>query len=406
VFPESASATAGRVPSQPPVRIGVVGLGLAGTLMAGAIAEHPRMQIAAAADVSDELRGRFEQKTGLPAYSSIEAMLLKAPIDAVYIATPHQFHCEHAVLAARHGKHVLVEKPMALSLADCDAMISTAAAHRVSLIVGHTHSFDPAIRAMRDLIQGGATGPVVSISMLNYTNFLYRPRRPEELDTLAGGGVVFNQLPHQIDTARLLVGARVRSVRAATTQLDPRRPTEGGCSAFLDFDSGATANLVYSGYDRFDSDELHGWISEAGFPKAPSHGAARCALGGLDSPAAEAKRREATRGYGSGTDPAPPPHQPHFGFILVSCERADLRPGISGLFIYDAQGAREISLPRTLWRAGHGDVLEEFGRAIQEQAPPLHDGAFGRDTLEVSLAILQSARERREVLLPMRGLPA
>jgi phthalate 4,5-cis-dihydrodiol dehydrogenase len=63
-------------------------------------------------------------------------------------------------------------------------------------------------------------------------------------------------------------------------------------------------------------------------------------------------------------------------------------------------------LPRTLWRAGHGDVLEEFGRAIQEQVPALHDGAFGRDTLEVSLAILQSARERREVLLPMRGLPA
>src|SRR4030088_192821 len=77
VFPESA--TSGRVRSQPPVRIGVVGLGLAGTLMAAALAEHPRMQIAAAADVSDELRERFEQKTGLPAYSSIEAMLLKAP---------------------------------------------------------------------------------------------------------------------------------------------------------------------------------------------------------------------------------------------------------------------------------------------------------------------------------------
>lgn len=406
MFPEPATATPGSAAAQPPVRVGIVGLGLAGSLMAAALAEHPRMQVAAAADVSDEQRERFEQKTGLPAYANIEAMLSKASIDAVYIATPHQFHCEHAVLAARRRKHVLVEKPMALSLADCDAMISAAATHQVSLIVGHTHSFNPAIRAMRDLIQGGGTGPVVSISMMNYTNFLYRPRRPEELDTLAGGGVVFNQLPHQIDIARLLVGAPVRSVRAATTRLDPRRPTEGGCSAFLDFDSGATATLVYAGYDRFDSDELHGWISEAGFPKAPNHGAARGALGELDSPTAEAKRRQATRGYGSGADPAPPPYQPHFGFILVSCERADLRPGTNGLFVYDGQGSREISLPRTLWRAGHGDVLEEFGRAIQEHTPPVHDGVFGRDTLEVSLAILASARERREVKLPMRGLPA
>jgi phthalate 4,5-cis-dihydrodiol dehydrogenase len=242
--------------------------------------------------------------------------------------------------------------------------------------------------------------------MLNCTNFLYRPRRPEELDTVAGGGIVFNQLPHQIDIARLLVGAPVRSVRAAATRLDPRRPTEGGCSAFLDFESGATATLIYGGYDRFDSDELHGWISEGGFPKAPNHGAARRALSAVDSPAAEAQKRQATRAYGSGADPTPPPYQPHFGFMVVSCERADLRPGTNGLFIYDQEGAREMPLPRTPWRAGQGDVLEEFGRAIQDRVPPVHDGTFGRDTLEVSLAILQSARERREINLPLRGVPA
>jgi phthalate 4,5-cis-dihydrodiol dehydrogenase len=406
VPPETATVTSGVERPQRPVRIGIVGLGLAGRLMAAALAEHPRMQIAAAAEVSDELRMSFERKAGAPAYSSIGAMLSDASIDAVYVATPHQFHCEHAMLAARHGKHVLVEKPMALNLADCDAMITAAAANHVTLVVGHTHSFDPAVRAMRDLVQRDDVGPVVAISMLNYTNFLYRPRRPEELDTLAGGGVVYNQLPHQIDIARLLAGAPVRSVRAATTRLDRHRPTEGGCSAFLDFESGATATLVYGGYDQFDSDELSGWISEAGFPKTPNHGAARRALRELDSPAGEARRRQATLAYSSGPDPTPPPYQPHFGFMLVSCEHADLRPGTNGVFIYDREGAREMSLPRTPWRAGHGDVLEEFGRAIQERIQPTHDGIFGRDTLEVSIAILQSSRERREIQLPLRGLPS
>lgn len=371
--------------------------------MAAALADHPRIQMTAAADVSHELRARFERKTGLRAYPSIEAMLSHASIDAVYIATPHQFHCEHAILAARRGKHVLVEKPMALSLTDCDAMIAAAAAQRVRLTVGHTHSFDPAVRAMRDLIEHGDVGPVASIHMLNCTNFLYRPRRPEELDTAAGGGVVFNQLPHQIDTARLLVGSRVRAVRAAVTRLDPRRPTEGGCSAFLDFESGATATLLYSGYDRFDSDEMHGWISESGYPKAANHGAAYRSLLEITSAAAEARQRQSTRAYGTGSDPALPPHQPHFGFLLVCCEQADLRPGADGLLIYDRQGARQIPLPHSPWRAGHGDVLEEFGRAIQEDLQPLHDGGFGRDTLEVSLAILRSARERREIQLPLRG---
>ena len=67
------------------------------------------------------------------------------------------------------------------------------------------------------------------INSFNYTNFLYRPRRPEELDTAQGGGILFNQVPHQIDIARLLGGGLVRSVRAQTTVLDPARPTEGSC---------------------------------------------------------------------------------------------------------------------------------------------------------------------------------
>ena len=199
-------------------------------------------------------------------------------VEVVYIATPHQFHAPHAMLAAEHGKHIILEKPMALTLADCDAIIAAVERHKVHLIVGHTHAFDPAVRLMREMIARGELGRLGLIHSFNYTNFLYRPRRPEELDTAQGGGILFNQVPHQIDTARLLAGGMVRSVRAHATVLDPARPTEGSCAALLQFDNGAAASLVYSGYDHFDSDEWHFGISERGAPKPIAHGAARRAL--------------------------------------------------------------------------------------------------------------------------------
>ena len=132
---------------------------------------------------------------------------------------------------------------------------------------------------MRASVASGALGRLGMIHSFNYTNFLYRPRRPEELDTAQGGGILFNQVPHQIDIVRAIwPAASLRSVRAQTTALDPARPTEGSCAALLQFENGAAASLVYSGYDYFDSDEWHFRISERGAPKTLDHGAARRAL--------------------------------------------------------------------------------------------------------------------------------
>ena len=183
-------------------------------------------------------------------------------IDVVYVASPHQHHAGQAVLAARNGKHVLVEKPMALTLADCQAMIDAARQAHVHLMVGPSHSFDAPIRRTRELIESGDFGAVRMINAINYTDYLYRPRRPEELDTAQGGGAVFNQAAHQVDIVRLLGGGRVRSLRGATGAWDPARPTEGAYSALLTFHDNVFASLSYGGYGHFDSDEFHGWIGE------------------------------------------------------------------------------------------------------------------------------------------------
>ena len=123
------------------------------------------------------------------------------------------------------------------------------------------------------------------ITALNFTDFLYRPRRPEELDTARGGGVVFSQGAHQVDVVRLLAGGHVRTVRASTGAWDPARPTEGAYSALLTFADGAFASLTYSGYAHFDSDEFCGWIGETGQPKDPArYGAARALTGRAAAP--------------------------------------------------------------------------------------------------------------------------
>ena len=262
-----------------PVGLGIAGLGMAGAVMVRAAAAHPGIALRAAADPHEAPRAAFARDFNASAYDDIRTLCADPAVEIVYIATPHQFHAEHAALAAQHGKHVILEKPMALTLADCDAIISAVERHGVHLVVGHTHAFDPAVRAMARIVASGELGALGMIAAWNYTNFLYRPRRPEELDTARGGGIMFNQVPHQIDMVRLIGGGLVRSVRAQVTALDPARPTEGSAIAFLEFENGAAASLVYGGYDFFDSDELHFWINERGAEKPPDqHGAARRAL--------------------------------------------------------------------------------------------------------------------------------
>lgn len=382
-------------PGTTPIGLGIAGLGMAGAVMVHAAAKHPDFVLKAGADPHQGPRDAFARDHNARAYEDVRMLVRDAAVSVVYIATPHQFHAEHARLAAEHGKHIILEKPMALTLAECDAIIAAVERHNVHLVVGHTHAFDPAVRLMQEIIARGELGKLGLIHSLNYTNYLYRPRRPEELDTARGGGILFNQVPHQIDTVRLLAGGVVRSVRAHTTALDPARPTEASCAALLQFDNGAAASLVYSGYDHFDSDEWHFGISERGAPKEIAHGAARRALALAQD---EAEARTAAFAYGA-TNSALPPHQPHFGVTIVTCAQGDMRATADGLAVYSRDGMRQIALPRGGSMPGRREVLDDMRVAIRAGKPPVQNGRWGKATVEVALAILQSARQGRDVAL-------
>ncbi|MBU1374476.1 MAG: Gfo/Idh/MocA family oxidoreductase [Alphaproteobacteria bacterium] len=376
------------------LRLGVVGLSRGFDLTRATLTADPRVELVAAADPRAEARAAFQAEFGAPAFATADALLADPAVEVVYIAAPHQAHLELAAAAARAGKHILVEKPMALSLADCRAMTQAAHAAGVHLLVGPSHGFDPPVAWAADFIASGAFGRPRMVTATTFTDFLYRPRRPEELDTAQGGGVIFSQAAHQVDVVRRLIGASVASVRATTGVWDAARPTEGAYQAFLTFDGGASAALTYSGYGRYDTDALMGWVGETGGRKDPE--AYAVARGRLETAAEDDLK--AARAYGAGAAKAAPPvgHE-HFGLVIVACEGGDLRLTATGVEIYGPQARRTVELP--LAAATRHGVIDELWAAIVEGQPPRHDGAWGTENLTVCLAILRSAAEGREVAI-------
>jgi phthalate 4,5-cis-dihydrodiol dehydrogenase len=231
------------------------------------------------------------------------------------------------------------------------------------------------------------------ITALTFTDFLYRPRRPEELATGAGGGAVFNQAAHQVDVVRMLAGGKARSVRAYTGNWDPARPTEGAYSVLLGFDNGVFASLAYSGYAHFDTDEFMGWFGEMGQRKDSTvYGAARLSL------TEDELALKNARNYGGPEfrEAQPTAHQ-HFGFIVASCEKADLRPLPTGVMVYaDAERRLDPLLPPKVPRS---EVIDELYAAVVGGKAPFHSGEWAMATLQVCLAILESAQEGKEIAL-------
>jgi phthalate 4,5-cis-dihydrodiol dehydrogenase len=379
----------------------MAGLGVASTQILPPLSSLPYIKITAAADTRADALEKFRAAYGGETFDSVEAMCASPNVDAVYIATPNQLHARHVIAAAERGKHVIVEKPMALSIDECEAMNEAADKHRVKLLCGHTHSFDPPIRKIREIIKRGELGKLCMIHSWNYNEFMYRPRMKHELAT--SRGVVLNQGPHHVDIARLIGGGMVRSVRAMTGIWDKARAHEGSYSCYLEFEDGTPATLVYSGYGFFDTAELFSWVGEGGQYREPETNLkVRSRLRAVGSAEEEEQLKEAMRFGGQREGEyshvwSGERKQPFFGFTLVSCERGDIRQTPDGLFIYGETEKREI--PIEAGRRGREAEVEELYNAVVHNRPVFHDGRWGTATLEVCLAMLESASQRKEIFL-------
>lgn len=376
--------------------IGIVGLGTAGRLMVPAAAAHPDCRLVAVADLVPEARASFAARYGATACAGIEDLLRLSEVDAVYVATPTHLHVEHVLAAIAAGKHVVVEKPMATSIADALRMTEAAERRGVRLVVGHTHAYDLPIQTMREIVASGELGAIKLVNSTFYTDWFYRPRLPAEFDTALGGGVAFRQGSHQFDMVRVLGGGLLSSVRAMTFDLDPKRPGIGAYTALCAFASGAAATVTYNGYGFFGSYELYGGVDEGGYLTTPEEkvGTARRAI---EEHATDDERDAKWLRIERHTKRDAPPAHGFFGLTIVTCERGDIRQSAQGLYVYRIDGRSERVLP--VDRDPRGLVLDEFCGTIAGTRAPLHDGRWGTANVEVCLAVIESARSGRELPL-------
>ena len=384
------------------LKLGIVGIGVGASEILPAMESAPQIELVAGADGNKRVLQTFQTRYGARVYDSVEKLCEDPDVEAVWISTPNKFHAPHTIIAAQHGKHVVVEKPMAISLREAEGMIEAAEKNKVKLVCGHTQSFGPHIQTMKRIIDSGRLGGLRAMHVWAYTDWMLRPRTAEELDIAQGGGIPYRQGPHQIDTLRLLGGGMVKSVRGSVGQWFEGRPIPGYYSAFLEFQDGTPATLMHNGYGYFLASELVPWGTNKMRYPYEERAAIRKQL--LDGTRDENAAKDEMRIGGTqeralfGTRGGRRLWVPNdLGILIVSCDRGDIRQSQYGLFVYSDDGVEDVPLPEEGW--SRRAELEELYNAVVFDKPIRHTGPWGMATLEVSLAIMQSARERREIFL-------
>ena len=323
--------------------------------------ELPTTRIAAVCDIDPERAKARVEELGVPFYQDYRQMLAEVPADLAVITTPHYLHAQIAKDALRAGLHVLVEKPMALSVEEADGMIAASQASGKKLAVNFQHRHRPEVRAARRLIQEGKLGKLQRMTLV-----IPWPRsaRYYRLGTWRGtwrgegGGILMNQAPHDLDLVCHLLGSPHR-VFAWTRTRYHAMETEDTASALLEWPDGAIGHLHVSTTEGEQGATLE--IAGTG-------GVIQVAQGGLtfnqfamDVQAYLAETDELFRG--------PEAHE-----VPVELE----------------EGA-----------GNHVAVYRDFHSAILHGTPIAADGVEGRKGLELANAIIYSSHTHAEVELPL-----
>jgi phthalate 4,5-cis-dihydrodiol dehydrogenase len=384
--------------------IGILGLGGAAVNMLPAFARNRDFTVAAAADTDPDVLGRFARDYPTAAIFRSAAELCASPaVDLVYIGTPTRLHAEHTGIALAAKKHVLIEKPMAVTLAEADAMIGAAERHGVLLGVNVKHSFEPRVLKLRALAQSGELGRLRMLHSWRYVDWLYRPRTHDELTPGWGAGILWRQGPHHFDFLRVIGGGLLRSVRGNCQILDPARRVTGAYTAFLEFADGLVCTAVCSGYDHFNSRSyVRGFDGALPLARGGQHARARRALETHAIDPSWEEGQAADERYGGG---GPVPDNGNVvssswllsGPLIASFEHADVRFSAAGLVV---DGDREQwEIPLGDQGDGRDGRLNSFHRAIAEGATLPADGSWGKATQEVLVALERSAETQSEIPL-------
>lgn len=313
------------------------------------IAQTPGAQLVAVCRSDGARTAEAAERFGVACEPNYAALLARSDIDAICICTPSGMHAEQAIAAAAAGKHVLVEKPMALSLADADAMIAACAAAGVLLGVALQRRTDPQFKRVREAIASGALGRMVlgsiTVPYLRPQSY-YDSAAWRGTWALDGGGALMNQGIHLVDLLLWYMGD-VAAVQASMATLAHAIEVEDCVTAALRFSSGALGNIS---------------ATTAAAPGFAHRVEVYGAQGGI-----QIEGEQIVKWDVPGTEPP----------ALVN----------SG-----PQAAGSGASPTGIGAEGHTRLIEDFIAAINAGRAPLVPGAEGRRSLALVLAIYEAAR--------------
>jgi predicted dehydrogenase len=344
--------------------LAIAGCGVIASFHARAIASLPNARLRAVADVAREATRRRAAEFGVDAYDDLGAMLRRPDIDVVSVCVPSGLHAEVGVQVAQAGKHVIVEKPIDVSLEAAERLIDTCRRCGVKLTVISQHRFDPGIQEVRAALDAGRFGRLLLGDVIvkwYRTEEYYRSAGWRGTWDLDGGGALMNQGVHWVDVLQWMMGP-VDRVVGRCSQVGHDIPVEDVALAQLVFRSGAlgmieVSTVVYPGLpERVE-------ITGTGGTAVVEMGAVKVW---------EFKDEKGEVG-------------PYGAKVLAG--------GRGGLAAAPDQAASQI--------AGHRIQIADFLEAIADDRDPFVTGEEARKPLEIILAVYQSARTGREVALPL-----
>lgn len=227
------------------VRFGLVGCGGISTQHIEAMHAVDGARLVAVASASSERARTAGERWGVPWTADLDELLARDDIDAVTVTTPSGFHAEIALAALRRGKHVIVEKPLALNVADADSLIAEGRQQGRLVAAVSQRRFEPVIRALHRAVTAGGLGRVALIvaESLNYRPQSYYDSAAWRGTRALDGGVLMNQSIHEVDLVCWL-GGPVRSVAAHIATLGHRMESEDTATVSLRFASGTLGEIV------------------------------------------------------------------------------------------------------------------------------------------------------------------
>ncbi|HKB17448.1 MAG TPA: Gfo/Idh/MocA family oxidoreductase [Candidatus Dormibacteraeota bacterium] len=340
---------------------GIIGCGVIAPFHANAIGELPGARLVAVADAVPERARDMASAYGAEAVE-IDALLQRPDIEVVCICVPSGMHADIGARVAAEGKHVVVEKPIEVTLVATDRLIAACPESGVTLSVISQHRWDRGVRELKELVEGGRLGRLVlggAIVKWYRTQDYYASGTWRGTRRLDGGGALMNQGIHYVDLLQWMIGPVERVFARCRTSAHDAIEVEDIALAVLSFASGAVgvvecSTAVYPGF----SERLE--VTATGGTVIVEAGAMRVR---------EMKDEKVeTSAYGA-----------------------------------NAENAAAVSSAPEVPYLGHREQLREVLEAIEAGRAPAIDGAEARKPLEIILAAYESGRTGRDVDLPLRG---